>query len=153
MSTIEARIVKTRDAATSMLRKLGLKAPAYSTFMSKLEDGRWSVDLPKLHTQGYGVNVKSGAKASKAKTVKAPKQPKAAKVKAAKAPKVVKEKTAKVPRTTVSSVAEALIIAGKTNAEVWAAIKEQFKLDDTKKSYPTWYRCRLKRQGKLAEEK
>jgi hypothetical protein len=153
MSTIEARIVKTRDAATSMLRKLGLKAPAYPTFMTKQEDGRWSVDLPKLHEQGYGVNVKSGTKASKAKPGKAAKQPKAVKAKAAKALKTVKEKVAKEPRISVSSVAESLILAGKTNAEVWTAIKEQFKLDDTKKSYPTWYRCRLKRQGKLSEEK
>jgi hypothetical protein len=47
-------------------------------------------------------------------------------------------------------VARDLILAGKTNEEVWVALKEQFKLSDDKRHYPTWYRCQLKRAGKLA---
>lgn len=148
MTTIAARVVKTRDAATSALRKLGIKPPAYGLFIKKLEDGRFEIDLPKVHEQGYAVN---GGKA-----------PKAAKPAKAKAAKTVKAKTAKAPKTpkepkdrrvTVSSVAEELILAGKSNEDVFAALKAQFKLDDSKKSYPTWYRCRLKRLGKIASEK
>ena len=55
----------------------------------------------------------------------------------------------KVRRVSVSSVAEALLLAGKSNAEVWTALKAKFKLDDKKRHYPTWYRCRLQRLGKL----
>lgn len=153
MTTITVRVVKTRDAATSVLRKLGLKPNAYGLFMKKLEDGRWEIDLPKVHEQGYAVST----------TGKAPKAAKPAKAKTAKkvaATKSVKEpkapKTPKAPkerRVSVSSVAEALILAGKTNEEVFAELKAQFKLDDAKKSYPSWYRCRLKRQGKTAVEK
>lgn len=50
---------------------------------------------------------------------------------------------------TISSVVTRLILAGKTNAEVWAVIKEQFKLDDSKKGYPSWYRNQLKKKGSL----
>jgi hypothetical protein len=55
----------------------------------------------------------------------------------------------KVRRVSVSSVAEGLLLAGKSNAEVWTALKAKFRLDDKKRHYPTWYRCRLQRMGKL----
>jgi hypothetical protein len=49
-------------------------------------------------------------------------------------------------------MAEELLLAGKTNAETWAALKERFKLGDDKKHYPSWYRSRLRRQGRLAKK-
>jgi hypothetical protein len=61
MTTITTRVVKTRDAATSILRKLGLKPNMYGLFMKKLDDGRFEVDLPKVYEQGYGVNVRHQA--------------------------------------------------------------------------------------------
>lgn len=48
---------------------------------------------------------------------------------------------------TVSAVARQLILDGKTNKEVWAIIQPQFKLDDSKKHYPAWYRAELRRNG------
>lgn len=48
-----------------------------------------------------------------------------------------------------STVARALILEGKTNAEVWAVIKDEFKLSDNKKHYPAWYRSEQKRAGNL----
>ena len=63
--------------------------------------------------------------------------------------KPVKPKTSKTPRTSCSSVAKELILSGKTNQEVWDVISKQFKLDATKKHYPTWYRYQLKRRGEL----
>jgi len=60
------------------------------------------------------------------------------------------KKVPNTPRTekrTVSSVARGLIVAGKTNDEVWAALKSEFKLDDSKKSYPAWYRRECKTKG------
>src|SRR5579863_2437070 len=58
--------------------------------------------------------------------------------KAPKTPKGAQAKKAKDKRT-VTSVARELIIAGKTNEEVWDALVKEFKLDDGKKSYPAWY--------------
>lgn len=46
-----------------------------------------------------------------------------------------------------SQVARSLILAGKTNAEVWEVIQKKFNLDDKKKGYPAWYRMDLKRRG------
>ena len=51
---------------------------------------------------------------------------------------------------TVSAVARQLILSGKSNADVWAALQAQFKLDDSKKHYAAWYRAELRRAGKLA---
>ena len=152
MTTITARVVKTRDAATSVLRKLGLKPPTYGLFLKKLEDGRYEIDLPKIHEAGYAVSGGKAPKAAKpAKAKAAAKTVKAKTTKAAKEPKAPKDP--KDRRVTVSSVAEELILAGKSNDEVFAELKAKFKLDDSKKSYPSWYRCRLKRQGKIAAEK
>jgi hypothetical protein len=53
----------------------------------------------------------------------------------------------KARTNTVSAVARELILAGKSNADVWAVLSTQFKLDDSKKHYPTWYRCELRRNG------
>jgi hypothetical protein len=50
-------------------------------------------------------------------------------------------------KRTVSSVARELIVAGKTNDEVWSALQKEFKLDDSKKSYPAWYRRECKAKG------
>jgi hypothetical protein len=151
MNTPQVRIVKTRDAATSILRKLGLKPNMYGLFMKKLDDGRYEVDIPEVFIKGYGVNFDQlKPKSEKVIKVKADKPVKVKTVKAPKEPKAKKEP--KPRRVSVSSVAEELLLAGKTNEEVFAVLKEKFKLDDSKKNYPSWYRCRLKRQKKLAEE-
>lgn len=47
----------------------------------------------------------------------------------------------------VSSRCQQLIKAGKTNDQVWAVVKKEFSLDDTKKSYPAWNRSKLRRDG------
>jgi len=113
------KIVKTRDTATAMLRKLGINSRDYNLFISKLETGMFAVDiaLAKNH-----LKLKA-----KTRVRGAPKE----------------------RRESVSSLAERLILDGKTNEEVWAELQAKFNLDATKKSYPSWYRCRLKRQGKL----
>jgi hypothetical protein len=60
------------------------------------------------------------------------------------------KKSRKPAGDTVSAVARALILAGKTNQEVWIALQKQFNLDDGKRSYPGWYRSEVKRKGLLA---
>jgi hypothetical protein len=120
------KLYKTRDSATSALRKLGLKPRDYDLFIDKL-DGmfRCRVEAAAAHL------------ASLLQPAPAAKETRPAKAPAAK-------------RVGVSQTARDLILAGKTNAEVWAVLQAQFKLDDGKKHYPTWYRSELKRKGLLA---
>lgn len=151
MTTIIPKVVKTRDAATSILRKLGLKPNMYGLFIRKVDNDIFEVDLPKVYAQGYAVHVTTGKapKLPKAKVEKLVKSPKPAK-----SPKAPKETAPRKERSaSCSSVARELILAGKTNEEVWTVIKAQFKLSDDKRHYPTWYRCQLKRAGKLIAEK
>lgn len=48
----------------------------------------------------------------------------------------------------VASVAKALILAGKTNEDVFAVLHKQFSLSEDKKHYPGWYRAALVREEK-----
>lgn len=124
-----------RDSATSALRKIGIQARDYNLFITKVDDK---------------FECKLGAAAAHLESLKNPK-PKTVLVEAVKAgrraidPEV--KKTTK--RVGISQTARDLILAGKTNQEVWEVLKEAFNLDDSKKHYPTWYRCELKRTGKL----
>ncbi len=120
-----------RDSATSALRKLGIQARDYDLFITKV-DGKFECKL--------------GAAAEHLESLKNPK-PKTiieAAVKAA--------KTEKPKRAGISQLARDLILAGRTNQEVWAIIKDAFGLDDSKKHYPTWYRCEMRRKGLLPKE-
>lgn len=117
-----------RDSATAALRKLGIKARDYNLFIEKSGD-KFICHLDRAKNV-YGVEKSSSSKASGA-------------------PK--KSASAKKPaKRTVTSVVREMIFGGLTNAEIWAAIKEEFKLDDKKKSYPAWYRADAKRRGLLS---
>jgi hypothetical protein len=75
-----------------------------------------------------------------------------------KAKKQPKPDKAEVPKTaeakrTVTSVARELIVAGKTNEEVWDALVKEFKLDEGKKSYPAWYRRDCVKRGLIQPAK
>jgi len=130
------KILARRDSCTTVLRKMGIHSRDYNAFIEVMSDGKFACHIARaeMHLE----------------SLKNPK-PKAAPVEATKAgrrevdPEVVKPK-----RHGVSHMARELILAGKTNQEVWALIKEAFNLDDSKKHYPSWYRCELKRSGKLA---
>ena len=48
----------------------------------------------------------------------------------------------------LSEFCRKLILAGHSNAEIWIAIKDQFKLDyEKQRGYPAWYRHKLRKQG------
>jgi hypothetical protein len=121
----ETRIVKTRDAATAALRKLGVNSRDYGLFIEKQTDGTLMVKLALAEQ-----HLKPAPKV------------------AAKLAKVEKE-----PRVTVSSEIRRLILEGKTNQEVWTVVAAKYRLDASKKHYPTWYRCQLKREKLLKESK
>lgn len=141
----ELKTVKTRDSAAAILRKMGVAKEMYGKLIRKLDDGRHQVDLTEAQANVAVKAVKEVA----AKTVK-DLVSKAGKPKAKQAPKKPKaEKPPRPKRVTVTSVTEDLILDGKSNPEVWAKIKEQFKLSDDKRWYPSWFRSRLKREGRL----
>ena len=113
-----------RDSATSALRKLGIQARDYNLFITKM---------------GSKFECKLGAAA-------------AYYLELLKNPKPVKSVGPKAKKTGISATARKLILSGKTNQEVWEALKQQFNLDDSKRHYPTWYRCEMKRTGLLPKE-
>lgn len=123
-----------RDSATSALRKLGLQARDYNLFITKVGDK---------------FKCKLGAAANHLESLKNHKPVAAAEPKAKAAKKTAEPKAKKAG---ISATARELILAGKTNQEVWEALKQQFNLDDSKKHYPTWYRCEMKRTGLLPKE-
>lgn len=134
-----------RDSATSALRKLGLQARDYNLFITKVGDK---------------FECKLGAAAAHLESLKNPAPKTEAKPVAAKEPKVVKAGRravdpvveAKPKKMGISATARELILSGKTNQEVWEVLQQQFNLDDSKRHYPTWYRCEMKRTGLLPKE-
>lgn len=139
------KIYTARDSATSALRKIGIQARDYNLFITKVGDK---------------FECKLGAAAAHLESLKNPKPVETAKPVEAKEPKVVKAGrravdpvvAIKPKKLGISATARELILSGKTNQEVWEALKQQFNLDDSKRHYPTWYRCEMKRTGLLPKE-
>lgn len=131
-----AKFYKTRDAATSALRKLGVNVRDYNLFISKDDTGTILIvdlELAKAHVE------KVEAQAS---ALVEPKQTDKKHNGAKPAPAEKKDRSG-----TCSAVARDLIRAGKTNQEVWDIISVQFQLDDKKRLYPAWYRRELRNKG------
>lgn len=137
MTQLPIKIVKSRDAATSILRKMGITARDYNLFITKLDSGDFScrVALAERHLR--------------------PKPPEP--------PPVVKERKPRIQGphvlngcstnpNSVSTVVRRAILNGRSNQDIWEEIREKFNLDDKKKYYPSWYRCDLRRKGLLPAE-
>jgi hypothetical protein len=118
------KLYNTRDSATSVLRKLGIKPRDYDLFIRKV-DGKFecSVEAAAAHLASLLLP-----------STQAPKQ----------AQDDCDKPVATRPMG-VGQLARDLILAGRTNQEIWVALKQRFNLDDSKKHYPSWYRCQLKR--------
>jgi hypothetical protein len=144
--TMTTKTYTARDSATSALRKLGLQARDYNLFITKVGDkfecklGAAAAHLESLKNPKPVAEAKTGDKPGVAKEPKV--------VKAGR--RAVEVKTTK--KTGISATARELILSGKTNQEVWEVLKQQFNLNDSKKHYPTWYRCEMKRTGLLPKE-
>ena len=134
-----------RDSATSALRKIGIQARDYNLFITKVGDK---------------FECKLGAATAHLESLKNPAPKAETKPVVAKEPKVVKAGRravdpvveAKPKKMGISATARELILSGKTNQEVWEVLQQQFNLDDSKKHYPTWYRCEMKRTGLFPKE-
>lgn len=125
------KILSRRDSATTILRKMGIHSRDYNAFIEVMTDGKFACHIARaeMHLESL---KQAATKPAKTKS----------------SPKAEKQPTAKREAAcTVSSVARDLIVAGKTNAEVWEVISKEFNLDDGKKGYPAWYRADCKRKG------
>lgn len=129
------KIVARRDSATTILRKMGIHSRDYNAFIEVMTDGKFACHVARaeMHLESLKQAAAKPAKAEKPATKAAP--------------KAEKQPAKREAARTVSTVARELIVAGKTNPEVWAVIQKEFDLDDSKKSYPAWYRSDCKRKG------
>jgi len=119
-----------RDSATTVLRKLGIHSRDYDAFIVVQEDGTFACHVTAA--ENHLMSLQKLATKAKAKPA---------------------SKTAtKTSREGISSFARQMISDGSTNQEVWAALVEKFNLDDSKRHYPTWYRCEMKRTGLLPRD-
>lgn len=137
------KILARRDSATTILRKMGIHSRDYNAFIEVMGDGKFACHIARaeMHLE----SLKNLA----AKTETKP----AAKVVHTKSGRRAKDPEVDVPvkakREGISATARTLILEGKTNQEVWEILKARFNLDDSKRHYPTWYRCEMKRTGLL----
>lgn len=158
MENSKLRCMARRDSATTMLRKLGVPKDRYDDFIVKGDNGEYFVDVAEAKASLEQKEVVEEPKEEIMAEVKAEIKSEVKKVVKAEVKKIVKKQVTNKPQSkidikgekrTVSSVCRSLISMGKTNAEVWELVKAEFKLDDSKKHYPSWYRSEMTRSGKL----
>ena len=161
----ETKVYTRRDSATACLKKLGVTKEDYDKFITKHKDDEG--DLFEVDITAVKASIVSSSKsepraietpppverragmadlvAAQSATAEALKET----VKTLAAIKHTSKKTSK-PRAgerTVSRVARALVVEGLSNEEIWKQLKHEFKLDDSKKHYPSWYRSEARRKG------
>ena len=175
MSKLKA--FKTRDAATSLLRKMGVSVRDYSLIIveNKSLDKPYLIDLefveeflkdlPTPKIQDLYLPPPPTMPADKSRRhrsqVTPPTTPSSPSASPTPQPLVPMTPTPsnrlrptsttstmpKSPRRTVSSVCRELILQGQTNDEIYAAIVTEFNVGADKKHYPSWYRCDLRKKG------
>lgn len=162
MTTI-IKTVARRDSATTILRKLGLKPRDYNLFIEETADGKFAVkvgaaekhlkDLAGPSPEELKAKAEQEAKVTELRTklerkVKSEKAAKASKETFRAAQTVANPITeAPTPGESCSSYSRRMITAGHSNAELWAALVEHFKLDAGKRGYPAWYRHQMRKAG------
>lgn len=144
--TDDANLKTTRDAKTD---PVGAKIDNAVSHIVKTLTGVSEIAAIAAVEEAASLVVEQAHAEPMMPTSNFPRAPKINKKSATKAKVVEKPaaKTAQKDKRTVSSVARQLIVAGKDNDEVWAALKKEFHLDDAKKSYPAWYRRECKAKG------
>lgn len=154
------KIFKSRDSATSLLRKLGIQARDYNFFIEKTTDGQFACQVAKAQAH----LMQLGANAAESGVVRAPKTEEtkldAEQKVVATRPYSGSDKTGGNARININAAPKKkqlasianefreLIKAGKTNAEVWSIMQARHNLPDSKKHYPAWYRCEMTRKNR-----
>ena len=134
-----------RDSCTSVLRKLGIHARDYDAFIEVLSDGRFACHTGRAELHFAELKAKTEPKA----------EPNVVFTSGDKDP--IKGKPgqrfhAVEAKSTIASVTRAMILDGKPNAEIWEVISKKFNLNETKRSYPSWFRCECRRKGQITSE-
>lgn len=131
------KTVKNRDAATRVLRSIGIRADDYNNYISKEADGTLVVQVARAEAHLASVTKKRAMPETKSRPI------------ARRGVDV--QLNGKPQRGDLSKMARSLIAAGKSNEEVWSVIQPAFDLDDKKKYYPAWYRAEMNRNSKKAK--
>lgn len=114
-------VFNTHEEACTYLLSKGIPKDLHDLYINHMTNGQFGVTV---HDNPKNIVVENIDKSDKNKPV-------------------VKAKS-------VSGRCRELILEGYTNKEVWAAIKEEFELDENKKYYPAWNRGKLKREGLIS---
>lgn len=161
MTTIKT--VARRDSATTILRKLGVKPRDYNLFIEVTADDQFAVkvgaaekhlkDLAGPSPKEQAEKIEQAAKVEHLRTklvrkVKSEQNDLASKA-SFRAAQVVVNAVTEAPNDgeSCASYARHLIKAGHSNAEIWVALVEHFKLNDAKRGYPAWYRHQMRKTG------
>lgn len=59
----------------------------------------------------------------------------------------------KKARLTVAATCRSMIIAGRTDGQIWSVLRRVFNIDSAKRSYITWYRCEVRRRGLIEDRR
>lgn len=146
--SIGMSIVKTRDGATSILRKLGIKPRDYDFFIEQMLDGRLAVQTHKAqaHLAALIADAAPPEPVRKSEPQVRPEPRTKREFSAAPAAKRM-GRGRPVDPNSCASVCRELIRAGKSNDEVWAEVQPRFSLKDSQRHYPAWYRYQLRQRG------
>ena len=149
----QVREYASRSSATELLRKLGLKAHDYNTFITHdSTTGKYllALDAATAHAASMTAIAKAGVKVRGKASVEGPDIDETEALAAAKPATVISRVSARRKAgldankgRTVTSVALELIRAGQTNAQVFTALDAEFQIGEGKKGYPSWYRRHL----------
>jgi len=147
-----------RDSAVAVLRKMGVPKDKYNDFVTKTAEGKYEVDLDAgglasptetaLSTETRAAKVAKAAKQKKP-TAKLAKGTRKKAPKPEKKAKKLEKKEVKGREGSLASRIRELILKGKSNAEVYAALESE--LGESKKWFPGWYRADMRRKGQLPE--
>lgn len=157
MNMSNATKYSARDSATSALRKIGIVKSDYDDFIVR-RDGVFYCDIEGAKAFVTKTQVSAMKAATAAQTVEEKLESGEIKLNVAKerakAEKAAEEKPAETKpegtkNTGISGIIRALILEGKSNAEVWALLGPNGNktLAENRKSYPAWFRCELRRNG------
>jgi hypothetical protein len=138
------RVLTRRDSCTQALKKLGVPREKYNDYILCLGPGEWQLTTP------------SGKELEKMRTPLADAE---AVIDEVQKPKrhlnpVPAPKPPKPTKMTIAKRCLALFQEGKSNKDVLATIKAEYKLPDDGRHdhYPAWYRSYFRRNGKLPKK-
>jgi hypothetical protein len=150
----DVRVVKTRDSATTILRKLGIKQRDYNFFVKKMDDGTFQCDAgaAKKHLEDLTATPTKKVVTGSFSDLLSLAGKESDKPKNKGGGRRYGDPSVKVEVVCkgIGEICKTMILAGKSNKEIWDHIRDRFQLQDNKKrGYAAWYRGYMKRTGEL----